>query len=158
MAHRPFESSRNPFSDSANSDQTGTDNGHNSHLLPYKQPHRVSGQLGENDKSFYEEVRHNRSKGSHSVYVPAQRNGRSVASAILANLCKEKSGIFVYLSGTISYLAGHSIFELVLDQWFPTWGPWTPLSGPQKISGGPQDSKLCVTINRRGPQNIGKFL
>ena len=25
-----------------------------------------------------------------------------------------------------------------------------PLSGPQKISGGPQDSKFCVTVNRRG--------
>ena len=33
-----------------------------------------------------------------------------------------------------------------------------PLSGPQKILGGPHDSKFCITVNRRGPQNIGKLI
>ena len=44
-----------------------------------------------------------------------------------------------------------------LKQWFPTWGSWTP-SGPQKISGGPQDSKFVLLLIGRGPQNIEKLL
>ena len=36
----------------------------------------------------------------------------------------------------------------------PNLGSMDPLSGPQKISGGLQGSKFCITVNGRGPQNI----
>ena len=32
-----------------------------------------------------------------------------------------------------------------------------PLSSPQKISGGPQDSKFCITVNRRGSTGYRKI-
>ena len=36
-------------------------------------------------------------------------------------------------------------------------GVHRPLSGPQKISRGPQDSKFCIMVNRRGSTEYRKI-
>ena len=46
-------------------------------------------------------------------------------------------------------------YEYTLVQWFPTWVHGA-LSGPQKIPRGPQDSKFCITVNRRGSTEYRK--
>ena len=38
---------------------------------------------------------------------------------------------------------------MALAQWFSTWRPWTPW-GSTEGSRGPQDLKICITVNGRG--------
>ena len=41
----------------------------------------------------------------------------------------------------------------MMSQWFPTWVDG-PLGGPRTAVGGPQDLKICITVNGKGYTNV----